>query len=477
MNTIHPCPNPVPRYMASPSIPDEPKLTPGQEEALRLVTEGVSICLTGAGGSGKSYIIKHILQTLGLDKTIAVTALTGIAGTHIDGLTLHSWSGIPTRQTNKERILKVLQDDVETVDRWKTTDLLVIDEISMMSAELFNKLDYIGRHIRDVLDKPFGGLQLILSGDFCQLPPIGHNDRYCFESTNWSQAIYRTIHLHQIMRQSDPDLQRVLNEVRLGQITSVGKELLNSRLLKNISSSCSSGDSVDSVGQNGGVRPTLVYPHKAKVAEINKRELDRVLALGETEVSYSFKDTMAVKPQFKSRLSLCSRDKKGLEDYLDKHCTAEKELLLTIGCQVMLLVNLDLKKGLVNGATGIVVDFEVDPETPGSAPFPVVKFHNGLQQTIRKFTWKPEHPKYALKRTQVPLMLSWAITVHRAQGATLPCVIADLREAFSPGMAYVILSRIQSLEGLYLEGIRYSKIKCDPRVKKFYADVCKNIGP
>lgn len=588
-------------------------LNPYQEEAFKLVKDGHSICLTGSGGSGKTFMIRHILQELQLQESqikvptsasevekscrrrIAVTAMTGIASTYITGMTLHSWAGIPVRQSSKAQILKgflkamtaldeasvsdasttfsstsssktteiigqigetlekekgseVLlkpepdlepelepdeinptiwgnavkstsgpevsketskekgkekskssknpeeSEEAQIVKRWRETDLLIIDEVSMMSAEILNKLDYLGRHIRGI-NKPLGGLQLVLSGDFCQLPPIGTNERYCFESEVWKQAITKTFALKQIVRQSDPALQAVLNEVREGKITMAGKELLNSRLITNLSpdeldylgiSTVTEGiqgaskstqerseRSKDIVGSQSSkvkrVLPTLIYPHRERVNDINRQRFEELVATHEDYrvYTYTYSDTMMLKPAFKGKVRPDIPERE-LEEFIDQHCTAEKDLYLCVGCQVMLTVNMNLDEGLVNGLTGIISGFEnglpilcvPDPLAPNSGKMKYVK--------IETWTWAPDHPRYILKRVQIPLILAWAITVHRSQGATLSSARADLKEAFGPGMAYVILSRIKTLSGLYLEGINYSKIKCDPRVLAFY---------
>ena len=528
-------------------------LNPYQEEAFQLVKDGHSICLTGPGGAGKSFMIRHILNELQLDpvkesqigpivektgrRRIAVTAMTGIASTYINGMTLHSWAGIPVRQTGKAQILKGLlsatsqanaiaskavfkeenedvgtpteakdttktltktaekpkererekegakegakererervkdpeSEEAQIVRRWRETDLLIIDEVSMMSAEVLNKLDYLGRHIRNI-DKPLGGLQLVLSGDFCQLPPIGTNERYCFESQVWKEAITKTFALKQIVRQSDPALQAVLNEVREGKITMAGKELLNSRLISNLKDDelALIEGSDKSLNKTKGPKPTLIYPHRERVNDINRQKFEELVATHENYkvFTYTYADTMSLKPAFKGKVRPDIPEKE-LEEFIDQHCTAEKDLHLCVGCQVMLTVNLNLEEGLVNGLTGIICGFEdglpllsvPDSSKPGKM----------RSVKIDKWTWAPDHPRYLLKRVQIPLILAWAITVHRSQGATLNSARADLKEAFGPGMAYVILSRIKTLSGLYLEGINYSKIKCDPRVLAFY---------
>jgi ATP-dependent DNA helicase PIF1 len=427
-------------------------LLPEQQEAYDLVAQGKSICLTGPGGSGKSFIINYIIQNQGTFRKVAVTALTGIASTYIKGMTLHSWGSVSV-QANKEKNLAQILQDPDVVGRWASTDLLIVDEVSMMSAELLNKLDFLGRKIRKK-EEPLGGLQVVFSGDFYQLPPIGTNERYCFESATWSSLINKTFCLQKIIRQSEPELQLVLNEIRQGIISTRGKELLNSRLISNL------------VMTEGSVKPTLIYPHKQKVNEINQQQLDLLIQqnIGEKVHRYYFKDETKIKTFLNASARGKNISPAELEEYLDQHCQAEKELQLIRGAQVMLTVNLDVVRGLVNGLTGIVVGFD----TSFDIEIPIVQFHNGLKEVIKPFTWAPDHPRYLLKRTQIPLILAWAITVHRSQGATLACVRADLREAFGPGMAYVILSRITSLSGLYLEGINYSKIKSDSRVRDFY---------
>jgi len=453
------------------------KLNTLQETAFNLIKEGKSICLTGSAGSGKSFLINYVLQELG-ERRIAVTAMTGIASTHINGMTLHSWAGIPVKQMGKEQLLNSIlsnkikdnksrtkgdKDEIELEDleidndivkRWKETDLLIIDEVSMMSAEVFNKMDYLGRAIRKI-DKPLGNLQLLLSGDFCQLAPIGVNERYCFESQIWNQTIEKTFILKQIVRQSDPALQIVLNEVREGVVSAKGKELLNSRLISRLT------PDNETIYKN--INPTIIYPHREKVNTINQEKFMELTKEEDVNVyEYTYSDTIIPKNTYNNK-KITNNNHKELELFLDQHCNAEKSLKLCIGCQVMLTVNLSLEDKLVNGLTGIITDFDKDDGLP------ILSIFNSERKIkIRKWTWSLDHPRYILKRTQIPLILAWAITVHRSQGITLEYAKADLREAFGPGMAYVILSRIKSLSGLFLEGINYSKIKCDSRVTAFY---------
>jgi len=427
-----------------------------QTEALNLIQEGKNVFITGAGGCGKTYLINYLKTHLSVK--VAITALTGKAASIIHGQTLHSWGGISRTQNSKEHLLKQILKSNDLVTRWKTTDILVIDEVSMLSIELFHRLNYLGQQIRED-SRFFGGLQVVFSGDFCQLPPVGPTDRFCFESTLWKKHITNIVYLREIIRQSDPELQQVLNEIRLGIITSKTKQLLNSRLIE-----------FNETDEFMEIKPTILYPYNMEVDQLNQQELQKLIT-DFNQIAHTFQSIDTYCDWKNQDRVLKNSEKKEITQLLTQGCPGEKTVNYCVGAQVMLISNLDISRGLVNGARGVIIDFV--PSTDEFNMHPVVKFHNGIECTISPYRWNIDHPKYTINRIQFPLILAWSISVHKSQGSTLSLVMTDLKNVFAPGQAYVALSRIERLQGLYIQGIAYSKIKCHPKVKKFYEDLEK----
>lgn len=465
-------------------------LTLKQEEAFNLIKDGKTVFITGPGGCGKTYLIKYVKEQLStVPNAVAVTALTGVAACLIGGQTLHSWAGIPGNdKTSKESILASIKRNSEAVDRWNMTQILIIDEVSMLPVELFNRLNFFGQQIRGN-NKFFGGLQVVFSGDFCQLPPVGNIDKFCFESSTWIDNVKDIIYFKEVLRQKDPKLQKILNEIRLGVITTETKQLLNSRII-------SQTNKLPDTSEITSIKPTILYPYNKDVDDINEKALFSLIS--EHNVlphSYMCKD--AYKDWKIPERKLKTSEIKEINQLLENGSSCKGQITYCVGAQVMLIANLDFEKGLVNGSRGVIIDFvpiKKQKDTPTSTTptpeeknqkadaldmshfdlAPVVKFNiegtnNYIHKTILPYTWQLDHPKYTITRQQIPLIHAWAISIHKSQGQSCSLVVTDLKGVFTPGQAYVALSRIQTLEGLYLEGISYSKIGCHPKVKKFYA--------
>ena len=387
-------------------------LTEEQNHANELLQKGVSICVTGPAGCGKTVFIKTIKSQ---NKKVACTALTGVAATLIDGQTIHRW------------ILKP--------SNWIATDILIIDEISMLSCEFLEDLDQQARRYRGEPDTFFGGLQLVLCGDFAQLPPIAETIKYCFESPLWSNLT--VCHFTKIFRQGDDiAFQQILQEIRLGIVTENAKQLLNSRIIKDIKVA-------ERVTESGDIiKPTMLFPYKSDVDKINHRELDNLSKKHHPpRTIHNFKAV-----------------DKGDSKTLDSVCNATESLKICVGSQVMLIVNLDVEMKLVNGTRGVVTDIDLKKGIE-------VIFEGNIQIRVQRFKFKYEN----LQREQYPLVLSWAMTIHKCQGTTLTNVVTDLRNVFSDSQIYVTLSRIRDLQSLFLLGINFAKIKCDPKVADFYS--------
>jgi ATP-dependent DNA helicase PIF1 len=411
-------------------------LTKEQCVAFDMFLSGESFCLTGPGGTGKSHIIKHIKQHCQQhDIPYAVTAMTGVAASLIGGQTLHAWTGLGLLNGTPDMLISKVFSNLNVLDRWQCIEVLVIDEVSMMNQATFELLNVIACGVRKN-DSFYGGIQVIFCCDFAQLPPVEGD--YAFESPHWLKGIgTNTVYLENVLRQDDPDFIKMLMQVRLGKVTSQTKSLLNSRL----GLSYPHGET--------DIIPTVIYPHRKSVDSTNTKEL---AALPGEKITYTSKDS---KYDFRTKKTIAAQesDLVGLEE------RSPKTLVLCQGAQVMLTVNLDTDGGLVNGSRGIVVGF-----TKGN---PDVKFGETVL-TITPATFESRSQSYIVRRMQIPLVLAWATTIHKCQGSTLTHVIADLSKVFCNAQGYVTLSRMKSLQGLYLQSVDYTKFGCDRKVVAYY---------
>jgi ATP-dependent DNA helicase PIF1 len=420
-------------------------LTPDQQAAFAAIQEGKNIFLTGPAGTGKSYLLQHILNNLG-GKRVALTAMTGCAALLIStpthkAKTLHSWAGIGLGKESEAELCKKVRNSYHAAKRWLCTDLLVIDEISMMTPDLIEKLNYIGKAIRKS-PKPFGGLQVIFVGDFYQLPPIAAEATFAFETPQWTEIIHHVAPLKTINRQKDPQFQKLLNEARIGKLSADSTNTLKSRMI--------SYDSEE-------IKPTLLFSRRNDVDRINEQNLKALTGERNTyTANYAFGAKSSIKkatPALEEATAKYDKD----AQYLTK-------LELAIGAQVMLIVNLDVEEGLVNGSRGVVTAF-------GDCGMPVVKFKGGIEKIIYHHHWQLDEFDDVF-RTQIPLRLAYAVSIHKSQGATLDCALIDIGPStFEYGQAYVALSRVKSLDSLYIKAFDPRAIKAHPKVAKFYKEI------
>lgn len=431
--TIDLAPEPVQSHVSAPlaAMNDE------QQRAFDMFLSGKSFFLTGSAGTGKSHIIKHIVQYCTENNVkFAVTAMTGVAASLISGQTMHKWTGLGLLDGSVESLTaKVFSKGASLMDRWRTTEVLIIDEVSMMNQELFEKLNSIAQKVCENRDF-FGGMQVILCGDFAQLAPI--QGAYAFESPHW---IENTIYLKEVLRQDDPTFVKLLSEIRMGIVTPFARTELKKRLISDISQAgC----------ENGMILPSQLYPHRKSVEHINTDELAKLFS---PKHSFIAKDT---KYSFATKItgSATLKEMEGIEE------RCPKEVTLCIGAQVMLTVNLDGSSGLVNGSRGVVMEFDGSPR---------VLFDNGKQLKISAKKFETRTGSAILTRCQIPLVLAWATTIHKCQGSTLTSVVTDLRDAFCDSQTYVTLSRVKSLQGLWLLGLDFSRVKCNPKVIEYYS--------
>lgn len=415
------------------------RLTPKQNEAYNLMCQRKNVFLTGPAGSGKSEIIKLFVKMYNNSRKIAVTSTTGTSALLINGVTIHSYLGIGLGKGSVEAMSTKILKKQYLKNRWVKLDVLIIDEVSMLTPELFDKLEEMGRIIRKN-SKPFGGIQLVISGDFCQLPCIDSED-FCCHANSWNNCIDNVIYFNQIIRQDDPVFQNCLNHIRFGELPPDVVQTLESRV------------GVEIVNEFG-IRPTKLFPLNFNVDSVNEQALDN-LATEDTEF---FEYNMEIK------VYSYVKDKQDAVEKLKKYCTAPETLQLCIGAQVMLLHNLDLEAKLANGSRGIVIGF--------SNELPIVRFLNGVERVIDYYIWEVEEMDMKTMRIiQIPLKLAYAISIHKCQGCSLDCVEVDLTNVFEYGQAYTALSRVRNLKGLSIIGYDIDKIKVHPKAIDFYLNI------
>lgn len=443
-------------------------LNPGQRQAFDAIAAGQNIFLTGPGGTGKSFLIRLLYDVLPrkTGKSVVLTALTGCASLllHPKAKTVHSWAGIGLGREPVPLLVANLKKSRRACLRWLQADVLVIDEISMMTPELFEKLDQVGRKIRRNEHSPFGGLQIIAVGDFYQLPPVVRQEgdekvetSFVFESPLWTSLRFTTHELTQIERQKDEEFQGVLNEARRGELSKKSLKFLAKRMGLDYKSH--------------PIQPTMLFTRKAQVDTINMSYLKKF-----TTERRAFKPSTLFQP-IAATAGMSQTDPLVMKAIakLDNDAPYEAELIVAIGAQVMLLTNLDHDLGLVNGSRGVVVAYgSGETDTKDSTVIdptllvPIVQFKNGARIPIAHATWEVSDMPGVLRK-QIPLKLAWAQTIHKCQGATLDCALIDVGgKTFEYGQAYVALSRVKDADSLYIHDLEQTAFRAHPKVKAFY---------
>jgi ATP-dependent DNA helicase PIF1 len=418
-------------------------LTAKQVEAFREMQNGKNVFLTGPGGSGKSYLLSYFINwykdKMENDRSkIFVTSTTGLSSLLIDGMTINRYSGIGIGDKDVIEYYNKIYKMRSLKQRWLTTGVLIIDEISMMDPDIFDKLETLARKIRKN-DMPFGGIQIILSGDFLQLPPVKSN-QFCFESFSWDTVVDKTFYFDEIIRQDDINLQKILNKVRVGVVDEEVRKVLDARLNIDLQNTM-------------GIEPTILFSRKNMVEQYNKEQLERLINLGMENHTFESKYVYSK--------NIVDGKKDYFKELINQQYQIEEKVVLTKNCQVMLNVNMP-ESNLANGSRGIIIGFSINK-------CPVVSFLNGVVIEIAAKEYIIEEDNYNVKKVQIPLIHAWAITIHKAQGMSLELVKTDIGTSiFEYGQAYVVLSRIKNINGLSLINVDYSKIRANPKIIEYY---------
>lgn len=429
-----------------------------------VLKDGINIFYTGAAGTGKSALSRYLIYHFLLEKrNIAVCAPTGSASRLLKGITLHKLLGWTVSDETQKvaTLVKRALKNKRVVTCIRNLEVLFIDEISMVSAEMFERMEEFCRLLRksssrdNVTTKKrsrvFGGIQLVLCGDFLQLPPVvtkkNTEVRFCFEASCWQKCIKKEVELHTIFRQNDPLFIKMLNEIRIGHCSRETEQIMaatkhNKRL------------------KQSAIR---IYPHRKEVDESNQKALAKIDA---PLVSFDAFDRG--EPEFKT--------------WLEQHCDAKTVVQLKLGCKVILLKNLDTKQGLANGSRGEVIDFvprgiNSSNNTDSTAEFvPLVCFENGIEKRIERQPFRANVGDVEMAvRYQIPLSLAYAVTAHRCQGMTLQSAELSLSDCFEYGQVYVAMSRMSTLAGVIVKDFQSSKIKAHPRVLEYYKTHLVNL--
>ncbi len=404
-----------------------------QSDALKILKTGANVFLTGAPGAGKTYVLNQYIEYLKEhDINPAVTASTGVAATHIGGVTIHSWSGVGVKQNLTDWDVDEIESKKYLWSRYEKTKVLIIDEISMLSADILNSVNKVCKAFKRN-NLPFGGMQVVLVGDFFQLPPItdkGQEVKFAFESTAWKELNPLILYLTEQHRQEDDALLSILDRIRRGDVEEEFEELRD-RL---------EAEFEDLVSH------TKLYTHNADVDNINASHLEKL-----DSDEYYFE--------------MNSKGKANHVERLKESCLSPENLCLKIGAVVMCTKN-NFEAGYVNGTLGEIIDFDKD------TGYPIIVTNHGKEIIIEPTSWNIEDgDKIIASISQIPLRLAWAITVHKSQGMSLDAAEIDLSKAFEYGQGYVALSRVRTLDGLKLLGFNPSALMVHPKIlevdKKF----------
>jgi ATP-dependent exoDNAse (exonuclease V) alpha subunit len=401
-----------------------------QAQALEILKTGKNVFVTGPAGSGKTHLINNYIKYLQANQVdVGITASTGIAATHMGGMTIHSWAGIGIAAVITQGDLEKMFEKSYLSKRFSKVKVLIIDEVSMLHHFRFDLVNTVLRNMKGN-PHPFGGVQIVLCGDFFQLPPVSRQgepeSHFIYRSESWKEAGFTICYLTEQYRQKDDTVLSILNEIRRGDVSEGSRDLLQSRFnTKTLE-----------------IEPTRLFTHNADVDTLNNKELDKLKSDEETDY---YMDSHGRDPLILT---------------LKKSCLAPEVLRLKVGARVMCVKN-NFEEGYVNGTLGIVVSCKENQD-------PKIRLADGRVIEIEKASWKIEEDgKVKAEINQYPLRLAWAITVHKSQGMSLDAVEVDLSKSFEPGMGYVALSRVRTLEGLTIIGMNEMALSVHNEVLEF----------
>lgn len=398
-----------------------------QKKAITCALRGKNVFITGSAGTGKSLVIRLLYKHL---QIATLCSTTGIGATIIGGQTLHSALCIGLGKDTAEKMIL----NPRTVAAFAKLQILIIDEISMLSDSLFDKLNAVAK-IAKKNDNPFGGIQLIVSGDFLQLPPV--EGQFIFKSKSWNEMNFENIELKTIMRQNQPEFIEHLQNLRIGVVSDETRAFFEQRLLT---------QELKEEIKKGRIYPTIIYSHKSDAERYNDLQLKKL----QQEKTYEY---------------TCKYyDSKGRAINIKKELQVPHKLTLCEKAQIILVANLDVQRGLVNGSRGFISSFKDG--------LPVVTFSNNITMQIKPYTWEvKKNNQLEFTYRHIPIILGWAITIHKSQGMTLDYAALDVSRCFEDGQVYVAMSRARSLESLYILNINWSKVRASESAIEFYKNI------
>lgn len=415
------------------------------------VNNRTNIFLHGAGGVGKTTILNEIVRQLEINnRNVRKTALTGVAAVLIGGVTLHRYAGIGLGDGDKLQLLRRVSMKKNIKRDIIETEILIIDEISMCGAELFDKINFVFKKIRKN-ERPFGGMQIILVGDMLQLEPI--KDAYIFKSEVWDKLNLKIYNLTISKRYNETNYFDLLLRIRENKHTQEDISILKGRYDEYIK--------IKNEIKGWEIKPTFLFSKRIDVDEYNMKELSKIQG---DQYDFENNDDFVFKPskyddEYTERKISASQ----IEFYTNLLDNAiPQNISLKVGAQVMLKKNLDVEAGLCNGSKGVVM--EINEQTEGV----LVKFKNGVSTYIFKDKWEIKEGNVLASREQIPLVLAYAMTIHKSQGSTLDCAIVDLGyNIFADNQAYVALSRVRDISGLYLSDFDETSLKSNKDALEF----------